>query len=127
MKTPEAILHGARGVLERRGRTKGVFAASDGRIDQLAALAIAAGFGQEAWMVIRTLEFEDLSRDYQTLVEAARLLAGVEAPLQPVREMSLERLVMLLGDANDVISDGQAAEFLAKAAALAGQAREVSA
>jgi hypothetical protein len=117
----ENILNAARGVLERRGRCIGDFELGDGRVDQLGALAIAGGEAPDIWRFWRDFETEDLDGHALTLVEAARLLAEVEAPLQPVREMSIERLVMLLGDSSDIATDAQIDDFLTQAASLAAR------
>jgi hypothetical protein len=85
-------------------------------VDQLGALAIAAGHEADMWRFWRDLPFEELDDATLALVEAARLLAEVQAPLQPVRTMTLNRLVMLLGDSNDIASDEEIFDFLAKAA-----------
>ncbi|MFI7125912.1 hypothetical protein ACIBQ1_09475 [Nonomuraea sp. NPDC050153] len=115
----ETILHAAIGVLQQRGRCTGDFLKSDGRVCQLGALAVAAGQPADLWRFLRDLDFEDLIPEDRVLVEAARILAKVEAPLQPVHEMSIERLVSLLGDCNDLASDTQVFTFLARAANVA--------
>lgn len=120
--TPETILNAAIGVLERQGRCKHTFGRTDGPVDQSGALALAAGYAPNAWKVIRHLDYEDLTPGRRALVDAARFLAEAEAPLQPVREMPLHALVMLLGDSNDIATDEQVYESLAKAAALAERA-----
>ncbi|MEU6709907.1 hypothetical protein ABZ897_00395 [Nonomuraea sp. NPDC046802] len=112
----ETILHGAVGVLMRRGRCRNDFEKSDGRVCQLGALAVAGGFDADIWRLWRDLDVEELDDSALVLVEAARILAKVEAPLQPVHEMSLERLVSLLADSNDIATDEQIFDFLAKAA-----------
>lgn len=120
----ETILHTARGVLERCGRCVGDFELGDGRVDQLGALAIAAGADADMWRFWRGFTFEELDEHTRVLVEAARILAKVEAPLRPVHEMSIERLVSLLSDSNDMASDAEIYDFLAKAAHEASRLAE---
>lgn len=122
--TPETILHAAIGVLERRGRCRNDFETADGKVCQLGALAVAAGQHADLWRVLREMEFEDLAPTDRVLVEAARILAKVEAPLQPVHEMSIDRLVTLLGDSNDIASDAEIFDFLTKAAHEASRLAE---
>lgn len=122
----ENILNAARGVLERRGRCIGDFELGDGRVDQLGALAIAGGHDADMWRFWRDLAIEDLDADALVLVEAARLLAEVQAPLQPVRSLPLHRLVMLLGDSNDLATDVQILGWVGQAACLAAR-KEVAA
>jgi hypothetical protein len=119
--TPENILHAARGVLERRGRCIGAFESKDGRVDLAAALAIADGADADMWLFWRGFAPEELNDCTLALVEAMRLLAEVQAPLQPVRAMTIDRLVMLLGDSSDISSDEQIYGFLAEAARRAAQ------
>jgi hypothetical protein len=119
--TPENILNAARGVLERRGRCIGAFESADGRVDLAAALAVADGADADMWLFWRELRIEELNACTLALIEAARLLAEVMAPLQPVRAMALDRLVMLLGDSSDISTDEQVYGFLAEAARRAAQ------
>lgn len=120
--TPAYVLHTAVAVLTVRGRCTSDFEKSDGRVCQLGALAVAVGFDADTWRLWRDLTVEELDGQALVLVAAARLLAQVEAPLQRIHEMSLDRLVMLLGDSNDIASDKQVFGFLAEAARLAEQA-----
>ena len=120
--TPENILNAARGVLKQRGRCTGQFKTDDGRVDLAGALAIADGAEADMWLFWRDFRFEELNACTRALIEAARLLAEVLAPLQPVRAMTLDRLVMLLGDANDTLSDERVLGFLAEAARRAEKA-----
>lgn len=115
----ETILNAAIGVLKQRGRCVGDYETGDGRVDQLGALAIAGGESADIWRFWRDFEFEELDGHALVLVEAARALARQEAPLQPVDRMSVEQLVTLLGDANDVLSDAGVLTFLARAAQAA--------
>lgn len=119
----ETILNAAIGVLQRRGRCRGHFETRDGKVCQLGALAVAAGHEPDLWMGLRDLTFEKLGQADRVLVEAARILAQVEAPMQPVREMSLDQVVTLLGDSNDIASDSEVFTFLSRAARVAA-ARE---
>ncbi len=116
----ETILNAAIGVLQRRGRCRGHFETRDGKVCQMGALAVAAGHEPDLWMGLRDLAFEKLGPADRVLVEAARILAQVEAPMQPVREMSLDELVTLLGDSNDITCDAEIFDFLTKAAHEAG-------
>ncbi|MEO3869422.1 hypothetical protein ABGB18_11370 [Nonomuraea sp. B12E4] len=122
--TPEMILNGAYGALLGRGRCQGDFETGDGRVCQAGALAVATGQPADVWRYIRDLEFEELDPSDLPMVEAAKILAKVEAPLQPVHEMSLNRLVTLLGDSNDVASDAEIFDCFAKAAAEAARLAE---
>lgn len=115
----ETILNAAIGVLERRGRCIGDYETGDGRVDQLGALAIAGGESPDIWRFWREFTIEELDGHALVLVEAARLLAEEEAPLEPVRVMPVDRLVMLLGDANDTLTDTQVLDFLGQAAKAA--------
>ncbi|MFI7448169.1 hypothetical protein ACIBQX_11780 [Nonomuraea sp. NPDC049714] len=119
--TPENILNAARGVLKQRGRCIGQFKTEDGRVDLPGALAIADGAEADMWLFWRGFEFEELDTNTRAVIEAARLLAEVMAPLQPVRTMSLNQLVALLGDASDTLSGTQIDDFLKQAASLAAQ------
>lgn len=116
----ETILNAAIGVLERRGRCLGHFQTADGKVCQLGALAVAAGYEADLWMGLRELAYDDLDACDRVLVDAARILARVEAPLLADCEMSIDRLVGLLGDSNDVATDAEVFGFLAKAAHVAG-------
>jgi hypothetical protein len=120
--TPENILNAARGVLKQRGRCIGQFKTEDGRVDLAGALAIADGAEADMWLFWRGFRPGELNEDARAVIEAARLVAEVVAPLQPVRTMSLNRLVALLGDASDTLSGTQIDGFLEKAASLAVQA-----
>src|SRR5690606_32904861 len=115
----ETILNAAIGVLKQRGRCVGDYETGDGRVDQLGALAIAGGETADIWRFWREFAVQELDGHALVLVEAARALARQEAPLQPVDEMSVEQLVTLLGDANDVLSDAGVFTFLARAAEAA--------
>jgi hypothetical protein len=119
--TPENILNAARGVLKQRGRCTGRFTTDDGRVDLLGALAIADGAEADMWLFWRGFLLEELNASALALLEAARLVAEVMAPLQPVRTMSISRLAMLLGDSNDIATDAQIDAFLQQAASLATQ------
>ncbi|MFI6594901.1 hypothetical protein ACIBHX_01565 [Nonomuraea sp. NPDC050536] len=116
MMTPETILNATVGVLERRGRVTGRFETPDGEVDQLGALAIAAGEQPRVWLSIRILDYEALDPCLRLLVDAARILAEVEAPLCRPEDLPLHRLVMLLGDSNDVATDAEVFDFLVRAA-----------
>ena len=119
--TPENILNAARGVLKRRGRCTGQFKTEDGRVDLPGALAIADGAEADMWLFWRGFLLEELNASALAVIEAARLVAEVMAPLQPVRTMSIERLAMLLGDSSDIATDAQIDAFLERAASLAAQ------
>jgi hypothetical protein len=121
--TPETICPTAIGVLLERGRCRTSFTDEQGRVDRLGALALAAGFEPQVWLDLRQVQKdEDLTPDQLALVEAARLVAHVEAPCQDPHLLPLDRLVMLVGDGEELITDGQACMSLAKATALAEQA-----
>lgn len=122
--TPAYLLYGAIAALEVRGRCRGDFERGDGRVCQMGALAVAAGHDADIWRLWRDLTVEELDEPALVLVAAAKILAKVEAPLQPVHEMSLGRLVTLLGDSNDVASDAEILDFLAKAAHEAARLAE---
>lgn len=121
--TPETLCPTAIGVLLERGRCRTAFVDERGRVDRLGALAVAVGFDPQVWLDLRQIrKDEDLTPGELALVEAARLVAQVEAPCQEPHLLPLDRLVMLLGDSEDLITDGQACMSLAKATGLAEQA-----
>jgi hypothetical protein len=113
------ILTGAVGVLQRRGRCVGDFEVGDGRVCLLGALAVAAGGDADLWRFLREFDMADLDVQDAPLVEAARLVAEVIAPLQPVRRMSIDQLVTLIGDAHDAATDQQIFSVLSSAAEAA--------
>lgn len=120
--TPETILNAAIGVLKQRGRCKHRYTTITGRVDLLGALAVARGSEPDLWMGLRELLPGDIYGNEKTLVDAARYVVKVVAPLQPADEMSVNRLAGVLGDTNDCATDEQVYEWLAKAAALAERA-----
>jgi hypothetical protein len=117
--TPAYILHGAIAALKWRGRCRRDFETGDGRVCQLGALAVAASFDADVWRFLQDATFEELDQRERVLIAAAQILARVEAPMQPVHEMSLRRLVTLLSDSNDIASDSEVFTFLARAARVA--------
>lgn len=99
MKTAEAILNAAIGVLGRRGRAFGTYEMSGGEVCVMGALAVAAGFEADRWMGLQAAPQDSLSAADLTLIGAARLLAGVVAP--PLGDVDVEDIVRLVGHWHD--------------------------
>lgn len=122
----ETILNAAIGVLQQRGRCTGEFVVQDGTVDTLGAMAVAAGMEPQIWQGLQELPAIQIVGRDAVLVGAARVLAGLVAPLQDTATMPVGRLVSLLGDWSDLSSLAEIYDALTKAAHLAQQAGDAA-
>lgn len=98
MKTAEAILNAAIGVLGRRGRCTNNFGWA-GKVCVLGGLAVAAGREPDYWLELGAAPQETLPGPDMALVEAARHLAAVVIP--PLGDADLDDLIVLIGHWHD--------------------------
>ncbi|MDH2424850.1 hypothetical protein [Sphaerisporangium sp. TRM90804] len=119
MKTVENLLNAAIPVLERHGRCRGHYELVDGSVDVCGALAVAVGLEPDTWVGLWRATPEEITPVDRVLIEAARTVGRVVAPLAEVDALSVRELVGLLGDWSDRASDAEVFDALTKAAHVA--------
>jgi hypothetical protein len=102
----EKTLRDAMGVLIHRGRAFADYGDLDsGPVCVLAAIAIAAGLGPDAWRYLDEAPEQEWEPSETRMVEAARALLAVTAPWVDAYDTAISDLISLVADWYDRATD----------------------